>query len=136
MTYLLESELLQSQDTWKRSQIRLTPTLHKAVLDYTSEKELSSLNTALLALINKGLTASEKHVDRKVMFIEYNPNPPYDKESTEYKEKMRIACANFMSKFFNKNPDYKFMQFENKIIKDKKGHEILIGIRVWYSYTA
>lgn len=136
MTYLLESELLQSQDTWKRSQIRLTPTLHKAILDYTDKNELSSFNTALLALINKGLTTSKKENKRKVMFTEYNPNPPYEKESAQYKEAMRMACANFMSKFFNENPDHEFMQFENKTINDKKGGESIIGIRIWYSYPA
>ena len=55
MTYLLESELLQSQDTWKRSQIRLTPTLHKAVTEYAAEEDVASFNTALLVLINQGL---------------------------------------------------------------------------------
>ena len=56
MTYLLESELLQSQGTWKRSQIRLIPTLHKAVTDYATEEDAASINTAMLVLINKWLT--------------------------------------------------------------------------------
>lgn len=136
MTYLLESELLQPQDKWKRSQIRLTPTLHKAVVDYTSERGLSSLNTALLALINQGLTTSKKLIKRKVVFTEYNASVSFDDYSPSNNEAVRMACAKFMSDFFNDHPDHEFMQLESKTMTNKKGHEILIGVRIWYSYTA
>lgn len=136
MTYLLESELLQSQDTWKRSQIRLTPTLHKAIVDYTSENELSSFNTALLVLINKGLTTSKKLPKRKIIFTEYSPSSSFEDYNPNNNEAVRMACAEFMSKFFADHPDHEFMQLESNTITNKKGHEILIGIRIWYSYPA
>lgn len=136
MTYLLESELLQSQDTWKRSQIRLTPTLHKAIVDYSTENDLSSFNTALLVLINKGLTTSKKPTKRNVIFTEYNPSSIYDEPSPNNNEEVRMACADFMTQFFARNSSYEFIQFESNTITDKKGREIIVGIRIWYSYPA
>lgn len=55
MSYLLKEELLQSQDTWKRTQIRLTPTLNEAINNY-AEKKNASFNSAMLELIDSGLT--------------------------------------------------------------------------------
>ena len=136
MTYLLESELLQSQDTWKRSQIRLTPTLHKAVLEYSSKHELASLNTAFLALINQGLTTSKKTGKRKIIFTEWNPSMMLGDLNPMSNEAVRINCAEFMTDFFSQNPDFEFMQLESKTTTNKKGHKIITGIRIWYSYPA
>ncbi len=54
MSYLNQQELLQTQDTWKRSQIRLPPSLHQAVVDYANDNKMS-LNTAIVELLDKGL---------------------------------------------------------------------------------
>lgn len=140
MTYLLESELLQSQDTWKRSQIRLTPTLHKAVLEYSSRHELASLNTAFLALINQGLTTSKKKVKRKIIFTEWHPTHlelEYSEGFISHNENVRMACSKYMSDFFNDYPSHELITFEFKsqIQKiHKKDQEVLFGIRIWYSY--
>ncbi|WP_010197118.1 hypothetical protein [Psychrobacter sp. PAMC 21119] len=140
MTYLLESELLQSQDTWKRSQIRLTPTLHKAVLDYISEHELSSLNTAFLALINQGLTTSKGNTKHKIIFTEWHPTHLELENSDSFishNEKVRMACAEYMNEFFDKYPSHNLIKFEfkSRIQKiHKKDQEVLFGIRIWYRY--
>lgn len=135
MSFLLKEELLQSQDTWKRSQIRLTPSLYSAVLEYASEHDLS-LNSALMQLTDEGLASSKKLIKRKVLFTEYNPSASLDDYSPSNNEAVRMACAEFMSNFFTRNPDYEFMQLESKTMTNKKGHEILIGVRIWYSYPA
>ncbi|OPH36633.1 hypothetical protein [Moraxella lacunata] len=57
MSYLNHHELLQTQDTWKRSQIRLPPSLHQAVVDYANDNKMS-LNTAIVELLDNGLLAS------------------------------------------------------------------------------
>lgn len=141
MTYLLESELLQSQDTWKRSQIRLTPTLHQAVMNYTTEENLASLNTAMLALINQGLM-SLKRPNRKIIFTEWNP-PDLEFEDNDsfvsHNEKVRMACSEYMSGFFQRNPSYELIKFEFKQRTQriyKKDQDVLYGIRIWYSYPA
>lgn len=68
MTYLKQHELLQSQDTWKRSQIRLPPSLYQAITEY-AEKHNLSLNTALIELANKGLLSEQDFVDDKFDLI-------------------------------------------------------------------
>lgn len=57
MSYLNHHELLQTQDTWKRSQIRLPPSLHQAVVDYANVHNMS-LNTAIVELLDNGLLTS------------------------------------------------------------------------------
>lgn len=56
MTYLNPLELLENQDTWKRSQIRLPHSLYNAVNVY-AQQENRSLNNTLLLLLDKGLTS-------------------------------------------------------------------------------
>lgn len=56
MSYLDAHELLQTQDTWKRSQIRIPLKLYGAINDY-AEKNNMSLNTALIELLDKGLSS-------------------------------------------------------------------------------
>lgn len=139
MTYLLESELLQSQDTWKRSQIRLTPTLHKAVMDYAAEEDLASLNTAMLVLINQGLTSLKKS-NRKIIFLEWNPTHLELEDSDSFmshNEKVRMACSEYMSDFFNRRQSYELINFEFKHRThrvSRKDQNVLYGIRIWYSY--
>ena len=139
MTYLLESELLQSQDTWKRSQIRLTPTLHKAVTDYAAEEDVASFNTALLVLINQGLTSLKK-LSRKIIFTEWHPTHLELEDSDSFishNEKVRMACSEYMSDFLNGRPSYELISFEFKSRTQKihrKDQEVLYGIRIWYSY--
>ena len=139
MTYLLESELLQSQDTWKRSQIRLTPTLHKAVTDYAAEEDVASFNTALLVLINQGLTSLKK-LSRKIIFTEWHPTHLELEDSDNFishNEKVRMACSKYMSDFFNDYPSHELISFEFKSRTQKihrKDQEVLYGIRIWYSY--
>ena len=139
MTYLLESELLQSQDTWKRSQIRLTPTLHKAVTDYAAEEDVASFNTALLGLIKQGLTSLKK-LSRKSIFTEWHPTHLELEDSDSFmshNEKVRMACSKYMSDFFNDYPSHELISFEFKSRTQKihrKDQEVLYGIRIWYSY--
>lgn len=139
MTYLLESELLQSQDTWKRSQIRLTPTLHKAVTDYAAEEDVASFNTALLVLINQGLTSLKK-LSRKIIFTEWHPTHLELEDSDSFishNEKVRMACSEYMSDFLNNRPSYELISFEFKSRTkkiNKKDQDVLFGIRIWYSY--
>lgn len=73
---------------------------------------------------------------RSIVFTEYNPSSIYDEPSLDNNEEVRMACADFMSQFFDRNSSYEFMQLESKTITDKKGREIIIGIRIWYSYPA
>lgn len=57
MSYLNHHELLQTQDTWKRSQVRLPPSLHQAVVEYANDNNMS-LNTAIVELLDNGLMNS------------------------------------------------------------------------------
>lgn len=134
MSFILKEELLQSQDVWKRSQIRLTPTLYNAVLEYASEHDLS-LNSALMHLTDEGLVSSKKSGKRKVIFTEYNPIAHYDDYSPSNNEAIRMECAEFITRFFNDHPDHEFMQLESKTTTNKKGQEVMTGVRIWYSYT-
>lgn len=58
MTYLDPRELLEKQDTWKRLQNRLPNKLYQALADYAKKNDMS-LNTAIIVLLDKGL--SEKN---------------------------------------------------------------------------
>lgn len=59
MSYLNHHELLQTQDTWKRSQVRLPPSLHQAVVEYANDNKMS-LNTAIVELLDNGLMNSHE----------------------------------------------------------------------------
>jgi hypothetical protein len=54
MSYLDTTELLQNQDTWKRSQVRLPNSLYQVVAKYAEDKSMS-LNTAIIHLLDIGL---------------------------------------------------------------------------------
>lgn len=141
MSFILKEELLQSQDVWKRSQIRLTPSLYNAVLEYAAEHELS-LNSALMYLTDKGLSSSKQSVKRKIIFTEWNPSHiDFDDDDSliSHNEKIRMACSEYMSRFFQSYPDHELISFEFKSRTQKiykKEQEVLFGIRIWYSYTA
>lgn len=79
---------------------------------------------------------SQRRPKRKIIFTEWNPSATLGDLSPSNNESVRMDCANFMTEFFSDNPYFEFMQLESKTIINKKGHEILIGVRIWYSYTA
>lgn len=54
ISYLDTTELLQNQDTWKRSQVRLPNSLYQVVAKYAEDKSMS-LNTAIIHLLDIGL---------------------------------------------------------------------------------
>lgn len=54
ISYLDTTELLQNQDTWKRSQVRLPNGLYQVVAKYAEDKSMS-LNTAIIHLLDIGL---------------------------------------------------------------------------------
>ncbi|UXZ05096.1 hypothetical protein [Moraxella nasicaprae] len=54
MSYLNTTELLQNQDTWKRSQVRLPNSLYQVVAKYAEEQSMS-LNTAIIHLLDIAL---------------------------------------------------------------------------------
>lgn len=151
MSYLNQHELLQTQDTWKRSQIRLPPSLHQAVVDYANDNNMS-LNTAIVELLNNGLITSptdQSDIPKKILneiqaiknatgnyiFTEwrytesYNPN-----ERLQHNEKARLAGSKFLTSFFKDNPTYQLISIENITSLDHKGREVLDGLRIWYIY--
>ncbi|WP_199506816.1 MULTISPECIES: hypothetical protein [unclassified Psychrobacter] len=140
MSFILKEELLQSQDTWKRSQIRLTPSLYDAVMRY-AEENILSLNSALMYLIDEGLTSTKKTIKRKIIFTEWHPLHELEDSSDfiSHNNRVRMSCSEYMSDFFNEHPSYELIKFEFKSRIQricKKDHEILFGIRIWYSYPA
>lgn len=48
-----------SQDDWKRTQIRMPQEQYEAILEYAQDKDIS-LNTAMIELIDKGITFDGK----------------------------------------------------------------------------
>lgn len=62
MSYVNQHELLQTQNTWKRSQIRLPPSLHQTVVNYANDNKMS-LNTAIVELLDKGLLSNPDKPD-------------------------------------------------------------------------
>lgn len=98
-------------------------------LDFVSSRKFEN---------EKPLVASVTNIKpkRKVIFTEYSPSSSFEDYSPNNNEAVRMDCAEFMSVFFARNPDYEFMQLESNTITNKKGQEILIGVRIWYSYPA
>ena len=141
MSFILKEELLQSQDTWKRSQIRFTPSLYEAVMRY-AEENILSLNSALMHLTDEGLTSTKKAIKRNIIFTEWHPTHLEFENSDsfiDHNDKVRMACSEYMSDFFNERPSYELIKFEFKSRTQriyKKDQEILFGIRIWYSYPA
>ena len=62
MSYINSTELLQNQDTWKRSQVRLPNSLHQVVVQYANNQNMS-LNTAIIHLLDIGLTSDTQRVE-------------------------------------------------------------------------
>ena len=118
MSFILKEELLQSQDVWKRSQIRLTPSLYNAVLGYASEHELS-LNSALMYLTDKGLTLSTQ-TDESIINTLKDKNDLLTIElialSTENRELRRLYIEAINSNF-DKIPD-NLKSAYGKIVKE------------------
>lgn len=61
MSYLDTTELLQTQDTWKRSQVRLPNSLYDVVIKYAKDKNMS-LNTAIVHLLDIALVAETERI--------------------------------------------------------------------------
>lgn len=61
MSYLDTTELLQNQDTWKRSQVRLPNSLYQVVAKYAEDKSMS-LNTAIIHLLDMGLVRETERI--------------------------------------------------------------------------
>ena len=61
MSYIDTTELLQNQDTWKRSQVRLPNSLHQIVTQYAQDKNMS-LNTAIIRLLDIGLVSETQRI--------------------------------------------------------------------------
>lgn len=123
-----------SQDDWKRTQVRMPQVLYEEVVEYASSNDMS-LNHSMIFLMDMGLHRSQPK-PRKVIFTEYSPSSSFEDYSPNNNEAVRMDCAEFMSVFFARNPDYEFMQLESNTITNQKGQEILIGARIWYSYPA
>lgn len=87
MSYLDTTELLQNQDTWKRSQVRLPNSLYQVVAKYAEDKSMS-LNTAIIHLLDIGLVKETERiqsvrelyrligeVNERIQAIENQPEP-------------------------------------------------------------
>lgn len=61
ISYLDTTELLQNQDTWKRSQVRLPNSLYQVVAKYAEDKSMS-LNTAIIHLLDIGLVRETERI--------------------------------------------------------------------------
>lgn len=61
ISYLDITELLQNQDTWKHSQVRLPNNLHQVIVQYASDKSMS-LNTAIIHLLDIGLVRETERI--------------------------------------------------------------------------
>lgn len=61
ISYLDTTELLQNQDTWKHSQVRLPNSLHQVIVQYASDKSMS-LNTAIIHLLDIGLVRETERI--------------------------------------------------------------------------
>lgn len=53
-----EKARIQNQDEWKRTQIRIPKDVYDAIVEYAERNNLS-LNTAMLELIDKGLSTQD-----------------------------------------------------------------------------
>lgn len=53
-----EKSRIQNQDEWKRTQIRIPKDIYDSIVEY-AEKNNLSLNTAMLELMDKGLSTVE-----------------------------------------------------------------------------
>lgn len=109
----------------------------KDLLENSAKDNGRSITQEVVNRIEQSFGLNNKS-KRNIIFTEWHPSHIQleDSDSTlEHNEKVRMACAKFMSNFFQDYPDHEFMQLENKTITNKKGQEIMTGIRIWYSYT-
>lgn len=51
-----------------------------------------------------------------------------------HNENARVACSDYMTKFFKDYPEHELVKFEFMTEKAPKDREIIRGIRIWYSY--
>ena len=113
----------------------------KDLLENSAKENGRSITQEVVNRIEQSFGLNKKS-KRNIIFTEWHPSHIQFEDSdsvTEHNEKVRMACAKFMSKFFNDYPDHELISFEFKHQTQrihKKDQEALYGIRVWYSYTA
>lgn len=107
----------------------------KDIIEKSAKDNGRSITQEFITALESTYALQEKP-KRNIIFTEYNPSSSFDDYSPSNNEAVRMDCAKFMSSFFADHPNYEFMQLESKVITNKKGQEILIGVRIWYRYTA
>ncbi len=111
-------------------------------LQYDALKNKRTLNSEILYRLEQSYSdknSKDKTITRNIIFTEWHPL--YELEDSDnfitHNENVRMACAEYMSKFFQDRPNYKLVKFEfkSRIQRiQRKDQEILFGIRIWYSY--
>ena len=141
MSFLNKEELLQSQDTWERSQVRLPPTLHGALVDYSKENNLSK-NAAIVELLDKALSIPNRFSQQpspSIGIFEIYPSD-YEKEDTMdaryFNNLMTRVIPRMVTKYLKANSSYNLLQIESLYSTNSNNAQILIGARIWFKYPS
>lgn len=111
----------------------------KDLLENTAKDNGRSITQEVVNRIEQSFGLKDKS-KRNIIFTEWQPSHLQLEDSgslIEHNEKVRMACAKFMSSFFQDYSDHELISFEFKHrtqLLDKKDQDVLYGIRVWYSY--
>lgn len=121
-----------SQDDWKRTQIRMPMPLYDDLMDYASKHNIS-LNQAMIELIDRSLL-NQPSLHKKFIFTEWRPTNLIQYNDPKKNEEVRKACAKFMTEFFTNYPKHELIKFDEITGVNKWGTEVILGIRIWYTY--
>lgn len=105
----------------------------KDMLENSAKDNGRSITQELINRLEHSFGLSDKP-KRKIIFTEWKPGGTFPEISPMNNEAVRRDCAQFMTDFFKSFPEHEFIQLESITERNNKGHEIIMGIRVWYSY--
>lgn len=71
---------------------------------------------------------------KRYIFTTWNYLEDYDGNHLVHNENARMACCDYMTKFFKSYPEHELVKFEFITNKDNKDREIIQGICIWYTY--
>lgn len=107
----------------------------KDTLERSARDNNRTLTQELIVRLEQGLGVAGRTA-KKYIFTEWRPVEHNQEGTPMQNEAVRMACAKFMTKFFTDYPEHELIKFENISEYDKRGREIVNGIRIWYTYPA
>lgn len=107
----------------------------KEQIEKSAKDDGRSVNAQAVYLLQVGLDYNHHPIkkSKRYIFTEWN-YLEWDDNRLAHNEKARMACSNYMTRFFEDHPEHELIKFEFITEKNPKDREVIRGIRIWYSY--